>query len=410
MSITLAVVAGPLAGQSFTYDQHSTFLVGRSQDAVFSLPNDDYLSRVHFLVEFNPPMAQLTDLGSRNGTKVNGQKIRDSVLRDGDVIEVGTSKLRVTLSGLDATRSLPEQLAVTGEAPTISQSSSAGLPSTGRLSGNVPPMFRGYVVTDWLGGGGMGDVYRAVRESDGKEVALKTIKPAVSPTGDMISRFIREADILRRLSHPNIVGFEELGEANGVLFFVMELVRGRDASTCVKEAKKGGGQLPITEVKRIANGLLAGIAHAHRSGYIHRDIKPGNVLVADDGMVKVADFGLARAYQDSPLSGLTLSGRSMGTPAFMPPEQVRDFRTVKPAGDQYSAGATIYFLLTGEYPHGTAANHADLFRKLLTEPAPPVTRLRPDTPAPMAAALARAMTINPEDRHADVAAFARALG
>jgi len=124
----------------------------------------------------------------------------------------------------------------------------------------------------------------------------------------------------------------------------------------------------------------------------------------------VADFGLARAYQDSPLSGLTLSGQAVGTPAFMPPEQVRDFRTVKPAGDQYSAGATVYYLLTGEYPHGSAPNHADLFRRLLTEPAPPVTRLRPDTPPAVAAAVAKSMAIRPEDRHASVTAFATALG
>ena len=413
MAITLDVVAGPLLGTSFSFDRHSTFLVGRSADAAFSLPHDDYLSRVHFLVEFNPPLAHLTDLGSRNGTLVNGKKLRESPLRNGDLIEVGMSTLRVTLAGQDGeamTQSLPAPRAAarTEEPTTVTQ-----LPS-GEATGEVsvagrPPLFRGYAIADRLGGGGMGDVYRAVRESDGRVVALKTIKPAVTPTAAVVSRFIREADILRRLTHPNIVGFEEFGEENGILFFVMELVRGRDASTAVKEAKKAGG-LPIADVRRIAAGMLAGLAHAHRAGYIHRDIKPANVLVADDGTVKVADFGLARAYQDSPLSGLTLSGQAMGTPAFMPPEQVRDFRTVKPAGDQYSAGATIYYLLTGEFPHPAGTNHADLFRRLLTETAPPATRLRPDTPPAMSAAVAKAMALRPEDRHADVAAFAKALG
>jgi len=407
MSITLSVVAGPLSGRSFTFDQHSTFLVGRSPDAQFSLPDDDYLSRVHFLVELNPPLAKLTDLGSRNGTKVNGKTVQQAVLSDGDLLEIGKSTLKVTLPPGMSKEPLNPSPAPPRETidlwSTIDQQ--AATPQFSAQSNRLPQI-PDYPIIGQLGSGGMGLVFRSTRSSDGRTFAIKTIKPAITPSAELLSRFLREASILRKLASPNIVQFEDLGESNGTLFFVMELVEGTDAGSFSKEQPNA----PIPEVLRIASGMLAGLSFAHRAGYVHRDVKPANVLLGRNGAVKIADFGLARVYQDSPLSGLTLSGASMGTPAFMPPEQVRDFRTVKPTGDQYSAAATIYYLLTNKYPHGETKECAELFRRLLTEPPTPIANYRPDVPTAMVKALERAMARKPEDRFPDVASFSKGLG
>src|SRR4029077_5541112 len=132
--------------------------------------------------------------------------------------------------------------------------------------------------------------------------------------------------ILSKLQHPNIVAFQDMGQTGELVYFAMELVAGTDANQLVKKE----GPLSIGRATRILLQVLDALAYAHQKGIVHRDLKPANILLADGDMAKVADFGLARTYQESPMSGLTLSGEIGGTPQFMPPEQVRNFRTVKP--------------------------------------------------------------------------------
>ena len=176
----------------------------------------------------------------------------------------------------------------------------------------------------------MGVVYLAHREGDGTPVALKTITPAVIHSAGTVGRFLREAGVLRQLDHPNIVKFREIGQAGDRLYFAMDYVPGTDADGLVKGHR---GPLPIARAVGLACQVLDGLAYAHARGFVHRDIKPKNILVeASDGRdrVKLADFGLARLYLSSPLSGLTLTGQAGGTPGFMPPEQVTNFREAKP--------------------------------------------------------------------------------
>src|SRR6202044_649916 len=141
-------------------------------------------------------------------------------------------------------------------------------------------------------------------------------------------------------------------------------------------------------------------------------IKPANVLVAEKNGVetaKLADFGLARTYQTSQLSGLTITGSSGGTPQFLPPEQVLDFRSVKPAADQYATAATLYYLLTGQTLFPSANNTLDMLMQVLQSKPPEIKKLRPDVPAGLAAAVARALRHKPEERFADVDQFRQAL-
>jgi eukaryotic-like serine/threonine-protein kinase len=245
----------------------------------------------------------------------------------------------------------------------------------------------------------MGAVWLARQESDGALVAIKTIKPAATPGPTAVQRFLREAAILRRLQHPHIVAFRGEGEANGLLYFVMDYVPGMDAGRLVQEH----GPLPVGRAVRLVCQML--------EGFIHRGIKPANLLVTEGTpeTAKLADFGLARAYQASPLSGLTVTGAMAGTPAFMPPEQVLDFRSVKPAADQYSAAATLYHLLTGKPLYDGARDSTGLLLRVLQEEPVPLRRRRPDLPEGLAAAVQRALARKPEQRFPDLERLRQAL-
>src|SRR5262249_46797915 len=154
--------------------------------------------------------------------------------------------------------------------------------------------------------------------------------------------------------------------------------------------------------------LLEALGYAHGLGFVHRDIKPSNLLVTEEGgreVARLADFGLARAYQDSSLSGLTLTGAVGGTPAFMPPEQVVDFRRAQPAAAQYPGVAPLYTLLTGRTLYEAAPSAQELFQHILLREPEPVEAHRPDVPRALATALRRALARRPEDRYADVEAL-----
>jgi serine/threonine-protein kinase len=265
----------------------------------------------------------------------------------------------------------------------------------------------GYRLGPLLGTGAMGSVYRATREADGAEVAVKMIETGDTSDPRAVKRFLREELLMEKLRHPNVVAYHTSGVAGRLMYFVMEYVPGRDASKLLAQE----GKLPLARAVRLTLQVLLGLDHAHKQGVVHRDVKPANLLVAQLGgreVVKVADFGLARAYQASSLSGLTMTGTTAGTPAYMPPEQITDFRTAKPAADQYATAATLYHLLTGRQAF-EAATTAELFKKVLTEEPPAVTARRPELPAALAAVLRRAMQRQPEARYPDVRALAQAL-
>jgi serine/threonine-protein kinase len=254
----------------------------------------------------------------------------------------------------------------------------------------------------------MGVVYLAVRNADGAAVAIKTVAPAGSVSRSDVERFLREASILRELMHPHIVRFEDAGEAGGVLYFGMEYVRGTDA----ERALRANGPMPVPRVIDLGCQLLEALEYAHARGFVHRDIKPANLLVTAEAgrpVLKVSDFGLARAYQATTLSGLTLGGEMGGTPAYMPPEQITDFRSVQPAADQYSSAATLYTLLSGQPLFPSAANLPQGLLMILNDKPQPLRRLRPEVSAGLAAVIHRALAKEPSERFADAGAMRAAL-
>jgi serine/threonine-protein kinase len=271
-----------------------------------------------------------------------------------------------------------------------------------------PQPIAGYQLIRELGRGGMGVVSLARRTADGLLVALKTIIPAEGITDVEIQRFLREADIHCRLEHPHIVSFLETGRTGVRLFFAMEYVAGTNALELVKAQ----GPLPVARAVGLVCQLLEALEYAHTAGYIHRDIKPANLLVTQrDGRdwVKLADFGLARIYQTSRLSGLTLTGDMGGTYPFMAPEQIINFREVRPPADQYSAAATLYHLLTAKLIFDVPLRSQEWLLKVLQDNPVPIRSRRADVPKELADIVHCALAKEPEKRFPGVGEMRQAL-
>jgi pSer/pThr/pTyr-binding forkhead associated (FHA) protein len=422
MQIQLTVVGGPHKGRVFTLEGHDLFVVGRSPDAHFSLPSKDpFVSRNHFLVEVNAPLCRLRDMGSHNGTMVNADKVREADLNDGDLIRVGETEIlvecvRPTISQ-DYTRTLQQsQPSPTRLLPDTIPSDHSGSPSITiseqfvRRATSLPgtPTIPDYRITRELGHGGMGIVYHAVHGPSGEEVAVKTILPAVPPSEAEVEKFLREVSIQERLNHPRIVALRERGSNDGLIWFAMEYIDGSDAQFYIDER----GPMPLGRAVDWALQLLGALQHAHEKGFVHRDVKPSNLLVTAKGgseVVKLSDFGLARAYESSRMSGLTLTGTAGGTPKYMPPEQVLDMRTVKPPADQYSAAATLYYLLTAKPIFPKPQGYEQVFRQILQDDPIPIQSRRADLPSGLCTAIHKALSREPGKRFKDVAAFADAI-
>jgi serine/threonine-protein kinase len=409
MKVTLTVVAGPHEGSTFAFDEHDAFLVGRSPQVQFRLPlRDKTLSRVHFLVEVNPPSCRLMDMASTNGVRVNGKRVLAADLRHGDEIEAGRTTLSFAVEG-DGLDDLPLSLASTlGSSPGSSSLSPAPVPSPETADWAGGSGFPGYQVERKLGEGGMGVVYLARREADGTAVALKVIRPAVSASEAVSGRFLREAGILRKLEHAHIVRFLDIGFSEGRLYFAMQYVDGKT----VAESLKARGPFSIPAAVGLARHVLRGLGHAHSLGFVHRDIKPENILTTrrkGKARALLADFGLARVYHESSLSGLSMTGQIGGTLAYMPPEQITHFRDVRPPADLYSLGATLYMLLTGKTILDFQGRPERQVARILFEEPTPIQAHRPEIPDGLAAAIHKALAKSPGDRFADALAMKDAL-
>jgi serine/threonine-protein kinase len=235
------------------------------------------------------------------------------------------------------------------------------------------------------------------------------IIPEVAATKGDIERFVREASIIKELNHPRIVGFRDAGESSGRIYFAMDYVPGIDAARLLRENR---GPLPIPRAMDLACQLLEALEYAHARKFVHRDIKPSNLLVKqEDGRdhALLADFGLARAYQASRLSGLTMTDDLRGTPAFMAPEQITNFRDAKPAIDLYSAGATLYNLLTDRHILDFPKRQELKLLMILENDPVPIRSRRPEVPEALAAVVHRALAKDPADRYPDARAMRAAL-
>jgi phage terminase large subunit-like protein len=435
MRVTLRVLSGPHVGRTFTFEQHDTFLIGRSDTAHLYLPEDRFFSRHHCLLEISPPRCFLRDLGSTNGTYVNGVKVQETYLRNGDQIQGGQTVLAVEVTtDTAAPTALYQQGISRTEMPATQPSiimveclncgrrdqAEASSPDEQmtylcedcreELRRNPQPI-PGYDMVKVLGRGGMGCVMLAREHTTGRAVAIKTLLPEVAVSDQALRRFMREMDVAAALQHPHIVSFIDKGTHNGVVYLITEFVEGTDAA---RLADSRGGRLPYAEAVQILVQSLDALSFAHNQGYIHRDIKDQNILVSGawpSYNAKLTDFGLAKSFTQTGMSGVTMAGDVAGTFAYMPPEQIRDFKNVRPASDIYAMGMTAYSLLTGAIALDLSpkANVAETVKAIFDKPVIPIHQRVQDVPPTVANAVERALAKDPAHRWPTAAAMRDAL-
>jgi serine/threonine protein kinase len=275
------------------------------------------------------------------------------------------------------------------------------------LPTNLPLRLVGeYELVERISGGGMGEVYKARHRHLDKIVALKLMRTDSHHPREMAARFQREMKAVGALDHPNVVEAYDAGEQAGVVYLAMKLIDGVDLERLVKER----GPLPVAEACELVRQAALGLHYLHERGLVHRDVKPSNLMRTPNGTVKVLDLGLARWCLEAEHGlALTATGRVMGTPEFLAPEQVENAAGADARADLYGLGGTLFYLLTGRAPF---ADYKSLYAKLdahRSAPLPDVRSLRPDAPAELAALLNRLLAKKPAERFATAAEAAAAL-
>ncbi len=256
----------------------------------------------------------------------------------------------------------------------------------------LPYPFGRYTLLELLGEGGMGIVYRAEDTRLRRQVALKVMRPELRFEPQFEERFNREAQLAAGLRHPNIVTVHDFGHEGDSAYFTMELVEGSNLAD-----RMGGSPMPLAEVATILSPVAEALECAHRHGVVHRDVKPHNILIDRDGRVMVTDFGIARMFGPSLY---TSTGRMIGTPEYMAPEQAEDAPGRVPDGraDIYALGVVLFQMVTGTVPFRATSPIATAL-KHLKDPPPRPRRLRPDLPATLERVILKGLEKEPDRRY-----------
>jgi serine/threonine-protein kinase len=266
-----------------------------------------------------------------------------------------------------------------------------------------------YVIEELLGEGGMGAVFSATHRFTGKQVAIKWMLPELARDQDAVQRFMREAQAAGRINHPNVVDVYDVGQHEDSFFLVMELLRGEPLTNALSRR-----ELSVREVLDILLRAMRGVSAAHRQGVVHRDLKPDNIFLAydDDGggrEPKVLDFGISKVSNEGQINPrLTRTGAVVGTPYYMPPEQIRGSDNLDRRADIYAFGVILYEALTGQVPF-IADTYGALVLEIATGTPKSPEELVPGLPVELSSIVMRAMARNANDRFPDIESLIRAL-
>ncbi len=494
--VTLEFIRGQLQGQTRSFSEPATLLLGRQKDCEPCFPGEEHarISRHHCLVEINPPDVCLRDLGSRNGTFVNGELVgkrpaganpgKEHASAEKDVAD--GAEVFLSKEGDVAFRVhvvVPARCAACGAALADEQQAACAQPDGGYLcpacrcraedaaapvvkpcawcneevrterGANRPGLFvcgdcrnnvqgmmrnllgqahagaadlrvlRGYDILEELGHGGMGAVYLARHQRTGAAAAVKLMLPRVAADEEAVALFQREIRNTMSLSHRHVARLLDHGFARGAFFMVLEYCDGGSAENLRLQS---GGTLPVDEAVEIAIQALEGLAYCHAAdipfvkqkgggygpgkGLVHRDVKPANLFLTGWGsgrVVKVGDFGLAKAFAESGLSGGTRTGDVGGTYEFMCRQQIAYYKDAGPEVDVWSLAASLYYLLTGCTPRDFG--DGDKCLAVLEVDAVPISKRRSGLPQRLAEVIDAALTEEPAMAFKTAAAFKKAL-
>lgn len=381
----------------YVFTDRASRVLGRGPECQIRLAAEERrVSRRHCLIEVRPPHAYVRDLGSRNGTYVNGERLDEAggerELRDRDELRIGATTVRIALCTEDRPDSRPDLL----------------------------PGLR----TLWeLGRGAQGVVHLARHTASGRLMAVKTLTPQGRIDPAARDAFLREFDCTKALRHPHVVRFHGSAAHDDTLCFTCEYCAGGSVADLVL---RRGGRLVVDEAVPLVLQALDGLAYAHEAevpvqlanggtgagrGLVHRDIKPQNLLLAGSDrkpVLKIADFGLAKAFDHAGLSGRTHTGAVGGSVAFMPRRQLIDYKYARPDVDLWAVMACLYWMLTGETPR-TFPPDADPVAVVLHEPPIPIRERLPSLPRQLADVIDAALDETPENTPASATALSRAL-
>jgi serine/threonine protein kinase len=271
----------------------------------------------------------------------------------------------------------------------------------------------GYTLLRELGRGGMGAVWLARHDATGREVALKVMLPQVAADARAIKRFLQEVANTRVLNHPNVVRLGDAGYSQGVFYLTLDYCEGGSVAGLVQQC---GGKVPVDEAVAITLQALDGLDYAHNvfgpgRGLVHRDLKPANLFLSGAGsgrVVRVGDYGLAKAFDDAGLSGATRTGDIGGTPHFMPRQQVIDFKYAGSEVDVWAMAASLYNLLTGAVPRDFSSGR-DPWLVVLETPPVPIRQRLPSLPPALAGVIDQALKEEPRIFFQTAAALREAL-
>lgn len=469
MSITLKIASGPMTGKTFKFDEPDIFLFGRQDDCHCCLPDDGQISRHHFILEANPPRCRIKDLASLNGTYINGIKhggrsakepwdIREAEknaeavdLKDGDQIRVGQTNIYVAVQK-EKEAKLPAQCIKCGKdipccdkeiysfvggtflcgtcrkqmdqaeggkkaplqkPPKVMDSNEAMLDDLfgvifGKAGqeGPVLPDISGYECVREIGRGGFGRVFLVKRKSDGKKLALKILLAGKKEVRQKdIELFQREMSNVMSFRHKYIVEYAGQGHENGFFYFLMEYCAGGSVNDLMSQR---GGKLSQKEAASYMLQILEGLEFIHNKGFVHRDLKPDNILFDENrANAKIADFGVAKNFQKAGLSGFTITGTSIGTRPFMPKEQLTNFKFVGPGTDVFSIGATFYNMLTGQFVYNCKGR--DPTNAILKGDIVPIGGRQGDFSKSVAEVIDKSISVLPEARYTDAGEMRKAL-
>ncbi len=428
----------------FSYEDHDTFMVGRMGDCHVCIEDDSFLSRHHFILEVNPPHARLQDLGSLNGTYINSKKVggrsanetpEEAIalykfpwvdLKNGDVITTGDTRFTMIIQTPDLNtnpvrcqkcgRNVSNEIGAARGGTYICESCQKSAQASpfdllqqflnenrstqtetrrGFFSDEFVK-FSDYDIVKVLGAGVFGATYQIMHRSTGKQAALKLMLPRTAANTALQEHFLEETSDVQKAKHHNLMEFYESGCRNGIFYFLMEYCNVGN----LESLRRGGKIQPDILILSMLQ-VLEALTIAHNEGRVHRDLKPQNILMhsANNSLVtKISDFGLTKSFISNGLSGMTVTGMAAGSSPYTPREQVVDFKYARPETDIWALGATIYNLLTGEFPRNFSYGK-DPLDVILNGDIIPIARRDTTIPRELAEIVDRAVRNDPAERY-----------